>query len=783
MKRHRPIYQCFILVLFAILQLYISRAYAQHNPLIGAGNSYVNISKKTTGGFVQVGDTLEIRTNYFFGGTYNSANFAANGNQYRIWNIRYFDSVPQKTTMLTGAGDSLRLITNEGLTFRKYTLTAGDDAATYIASPPASQYQIRINIGANPSIPTVGSEGLLTNTAGASDARIGTYKPRLFGGLLITTAFRVVVTGSPGDTIVLGAGKLVYQKTSGGADTVITATPYKILISTSEASTLCGNALGNNLASEYGGTFDSGAVHNRVSGPIFTIPSYDYKPLYIGAQTSDGSYAIVNNTSPSASTNVNAKMQPSCASPSVTDSCAKRMHGGFWDIMGDHTGTNDANGNGPTPVGSMGGYMLMVNADVVTSEAYRQLVTGLCPDTYYEYSAWLKNICKRCGIDSNSSATYKIGVKPNLSFSIDGLDIYSTGELDSTGWVKKGFVFKTGPAQTTALISIRNNASGGGGNDWVIDDIAIGTCGPTMNLNFVPILLGCSSGTLVELADTVKYSYNPNYSWYKWQRSTDGGLTWGNPPIPTFGNATPTLVNGLYQYITNYPSFLATAADSGHRYRVVVANSLANLDDPDCSFTDGNYTLLRLIDCSTVLDAHLVAFNAKLKPDNTTQLNWIVSGEKDLKHYEIEKSSNGIHFTKVGMQYAGNANSFTEYYFDDAEKISRNTYFRIKMYNAAGLYKYSKTVVVNRVFSFQVSALVNPFKSVITADVILPEEGLLNITLYDNVGRIVGKEIKKANRGLNKITCSNWQGLARGLYYISFENNGMLIQRRLTKIN
>ncbi|HMO61273.1 MAG TPA: hypothetical protein PKC39_01045 [Ferruginibacter sp.] len=780
MKRHLPIYHRCILVLSGILLTTL--AIAQHNPLIGAGNSYVNISKKTTGGFVQVGDTLEIRTNYFFGGTYNSANYATNGNQYRIWNVRYFDSVPQKTTMLTGVNDSLRLITNEGLTFRKYTLAAGDDAATFVASPPASQYQIRINIGANPNIPTVGSEGLLTNSTGASDARIGTYKPRLFGGLLITTAFRVVVSGTPGDTIILGAGKLVFQKTSGGADTVITATPYKIFISTSEASTLCGNALGNNLASEFGGTFDSGIVHNRVSGPIFSIPSYDYKPLYIGAQTSDGTYAIVNNTSPSASTYVNAKMRPDCSSPTLLDSCTKRMHGGFWDIMGDHTGTNDANGNGPTPPGSLGGYMLMVNADVVTSEAYRQLVTGLCPDTYYEYSAWLKNICKRCGIDSNSTSTFQIGVKPNLSFSIDGLDIYSTGELDSTGWVKKGFVFKTGPAQTSALISIRNNASGGGGNDWVIDDIAIGTCGPTMNLNYVPVLLGCNSGTVIDLADTVKYSYNPNYSWYKWERSIDGGLTWSDPPTPTFGEATPTLVDGLYQYVTNYPVFLGTAADSGHRYRVVVANSFANLSNPDCSFTDGNYTFLRLIDCSSVLDAQLVSLSATLQQNNTTQLNWIVSGEKDIKLYEIEKSSNGIHFIKAGTIKARNSNGLTAYYFDDAEQIHRNTYFRIKVYKSNGLHTYSKTVVVNRVLNFQVNALVNPFKSVIAADVILPEDGILNITLYDNFGRTIGKQQQRVTRGLNKVTCNNFNGLAKGLYYISFEHKGIQIQRRITKL-
>ena len=55
--------------------------------------------------------------------------------------------------MLTGATDSLRLITNEGSTFRRYTLAGNDDAGTYTANPAAGQYQIRINIGSAPSLP------------------------------------------------------------------------------------------------------------------------------------------------------------------------------------------------------------------------------------------------------------------------------------------------------------------------------------------------------------------------------------------------------------------------------------------------------------------------------------------------------------------------------------------------------------------------------------------------------------------------------------------------------
>ena len=755
------------------------KSYAQHNPLLGAGNGYINITKKTNGGFVQVGDTLEIRTNYFFGKTYNSNN---------IYKVRYYDSIPLKTTLCTGGpNDYLRLISNEGVVLRNYTIAANDDQATYTASPGAGKYQIRINVGTGPGLPLASNPGDVTDNTGAGSVAIGTHRPRLFGGTLITTAFRVKVTGNPGDTIVLAAAKFIYKKTSTGADTVIKLNPFKILISSPGAPTLCNNALGNNLSSEYRGTFDSGTVMNRVAVPTFAIPSYDYKNnVSPTVSVSDGSYSIINNSSPLGSISVNSRFQPYCTTaPAVPllDSCRNRMHGGFWDIMGDHTGTNNAAGNPPAKPGVRGGYMLMVNADVVTSEAYRQLVTGLCPDTYYEFSAWVKNICKRCAIDTNSTNTYKPGVYPNLSFSINGLDIYSTGQLDTIGWQKKGFIFKTGPSQTSALLSIRNNASGGGGNDWVMDDLSIGTCGPIMKLNYVPIFLGCGYGTLANLSDTIKYSYNPNYSWYKWERSTDGGVTWSDPPIPTYGFATTYYSGGYYQYVTDYPQFVAFAADSGHRYRVVVANSFANLSNPSCYFTDGNSTFLKIINCGAILKADVFSFTGRLQNDNTARLGWTVGGEKNISKYEIEKSTDGVHFNTIGEVVAKTGSSLLEYNFNDNSSANGNSYYRLKMLSPEGLYQNSKIILLGRNYHFQVSSLLNPFSSVITTDIILPQDGFVKMIVIDSYGKITFSENRKMYKGLNKVTYRGLEHLSSGGYYILFDYNGMQVQKKMTKIN
>src|SRR5204863_1991161 len=224
-----------------------------------------------------------------------------------------------------------------------------------------------------------------------------------------------------------------------------------------------------------------------------------------------------------------------------------------------------------------------------------------------------KNICYKCSCDSNgvgaSSGTPgyipfapndSSGVQPNLAYDINGTDYYTTGNIayagvypttqaasDSTNiWVKRGFTYLTGAAQTSLTLTIRNNAPGGGGNDWAMDDISLATCLP--NMQYSPSLnpAVCELNP-IDINDTIR-SYFSNYTYYKWQRSTNGGTTWTDV-TGALGPASPTWNGSAYQYITTYTVLPAntTVANSGDQYRVVVATTLANLSNSSCLFTDG----------------------------------------------------------------------------------------------------------------------------------------------------------------------------------------------------
>ncbi len=129
--------------------------------------------------------------------------------------------------------------------------------------------------------------------------------------------------------------------------------------------------------------------------------------------------------------------------------------------------------------------MAVINSSYKTGITFLDTINNLCPNTYYQYSAWFRNICSTCACDSNGKGPGNVGyiptgpgdssgVHPNLTFNVNGYDYYTTGDMPYTGqWIQKGFTYLTGPTQTSMIIYVRNNAPGGGGNDWALDDISV----------------------------------------------------------------------------------------------------------------------------------------------------------------------------------------------------------------------------------------------------------------------------------------------------------------------
>ena len=720
---------------------------------VETGKSYTNISKGATGGTFEPGDTLEIRS---------AIAVSSKGTVNSIDDVRYNDSISNDFIYLP---NSLKIITNEGLTFRAYTDAANDDNGMY----NAAANNLRINLG-NTATNAIGT----TTTAATGGTIIYSDKPSFYGGVCIMVAsFKVRINPALafGTIITLPGGAFRYTQSTIKKTAAFTA--YKIAVFKNLGS--CNNFIGSNAIIENNGSFNSGTTQNRSNSGI--VPGYTFINFSSG-QPNDGFYGIANNTSATGATNSSVAIPNSSRVFSV------------WDIIGDHTGaSNLAAGNAPAAVGTNGGYMAVVNASYATSPAIQQNVTGLCTNTYYDFNAWFRNICSKCSCDSNGRGSsnpssgfngpYPPGVKPNLTYQLDGVDYYTTGDLPYTGlWAKKGFTYFTGLTQTAFTLTIRNNSPGGGGNDWAIDDVSLSTCEPNVDLNITPVLLGCA-GTQVDFKVTVN-CYFPNYTFFKWQKSIDGGTTWIDTGVA--GTGSPTLINGQWNYVAAYPSFIAQLADSGSRYRVVTATGADNLASSSCSYSNNKSTLLNIMNCAKLLQVQLTDFNGQLI-NKKSSLQWASSSEKNISHYEIEKSTDGKSYYKIGAVKGRNSNSTSMYRLVDEEEIIAAAYYRLKMIDMDGLFKYSEIILLsNKKAAFAVAEVSNPFHNSINIAYTLPNAGKVNFSIADMYGKAVYRQIIDGKKSLNNSKLDGLDALAPGMYAITIFYENLAITKRIIKL-
>lgn len=744
---------------------------------VAVGKSFINISKPN-GGTVSPGDVLEIRVSV------NVSNYGSN----LIFRTRYNDTIPTNLTYLAG---SLKLLTNESKLYAAYSDAAGDDFAMYDGATKT----VRFNLGRD----TVGvNTGAVSSTAIDSASggyyNSNTHRPRA-NGMLVLVTYRVTVNAAVAYNTIInyGSGAIRYrnQKASAGAIDY-TVNPNSLSFIIAQDYGLCSNATGLNYISAGNGNFSSGTALNGAS-PGGTVPGYTFTAIGTGAPQ-DGLYSVIKNLSPSQSTN------PFIARPESTST--NRVFG-VWDIIGDHTGAADPlAGNPPPASGANGGYMLAVNAAYQLSIANNQTISGLCENTFYEFSAWVRNVCKRCGADSLGNyasnlpvaASYiptaagdSSGVKPNLTFQIDGTDYYTTGNLDYIGtwgqWVKKGFVFKTNTGQTSLTISIKNNAPGGGGNDWVLDDISLATCLPSLQMTPSNSPTYCNNAS-VNLSVIVSTFYN-NYNYYQWERSTDGGSSWSSAPeLP--GTQTYSYVFNGTNYLDTValPTFIATSAVNGYKYRIRTSTSLANLSANSCSiYNSADIITVGINSGCAVLPAEVLNFNVQMK-DNHATLLWKAKQEMNLLSYIIERSSDGIHFAAAGSVAArGAGDNEAQYLFNDPAEVSGKVYYRLKLSGIEGSGKYSNVLSVssNQAKHFEVSNLVNPFDSKISFQLSADQNEQVELQLLDASGRPLTRKIISINKGVNAVVVDPPASLQRGSYLLRVISGSGVVNKVIQK--
>lgn len=251
------------------------------------------------------------------------------------------------------------------------------------------------------------------------------------------------------------------------------------------------------------------------------------------------------------------------SAPGYTYSNSSCPNDGFYTITGFSTGCFGGAWHTVAADHTGGGNYMLVNASFQPGDFFVKTVSNLCPNTTYEFSAWIMNV-----LISPS------GIKPDITFRIETpagtiLNQYSTGGINVTSsprWEQYGFYFTTTAGNTDVVIRMTNNAPGGQGNDLALDDIMFRPCGPVVTSEIQGVSLPVNVCVYDQQPYTFTGSLSPGFvnPVYQWQFSADSGRTWTDIPG----------ANGLTY--TRPPS-----AEGRFRYRLSVAES-GNAGIPSC---------------------------------------------------------------------------------------------------------------------------------------------------------------------------------------------------------
>ncbi len=217
-------------------------------------------------------------------------------------------------------------------------------------------------------------------------------------------------------------------------------------------------------------------------------------------------------------------------------------------------------GLGSDHTGDPNGYFMLVNASYQPSDFFVDQIEGLCPNTTYEFAAWILNILVPYACNGQ-------GEQPNITFTIETingaiLNSFNTGSIPSNSfaqWVQYGFYFKTPADVSEVVIRMTNNAPGGCGNDLALDDITFRPCGPQVtgyiNNNPADTVNVCEGNVST-------FTFNANISsgytdpTYQWQENNGSGWT-------DIAGANDTTFTKQFATAGNYQYRLAVA-DAGN---------------------------------------------------------------------------------------------------------------------------------------------------------------------------------------------------------------------------
>jgi hypothetical protein len=268
-------------------------------------------------------------------------------------------------------------------------------------------------------------------------------------------------------------------------------------------------------------------------------------------------------------------------------------------------------------------------------------------------------------------------------------------------------------------------------------------------------------------------------------------LTW------EFGPSTPTISEYDFEtvavhelghghqlgHVVSPGAIMHYAISNGSANRSLGANDLAGGNfvqaKSEIANVCGPGAMSAFTGCST-LPLDITSIKAYQK-NNGIQVAWTNQSESNVQHYEVEKSIDGYHFSRVAsVSPLANNNSSASYEWFDQQVSGKNNFYRIKARGFDATLKYSKIVLVNLTMSKDVfSVYPNPVKGknlIISINNL--EKGIYTIGLYNGAGQcVLSKTI--LHSGGSASESLNLPVVAAGFYQMRVQGNNQQFNHKM----
>ncbi|MEL6925011.1 MAG: T9SS type A sorting domain-containing protein, partial [Bacteroidota bacterium] len=174
----------------------------------------------------------------------------------------------------------------------------------------------------------------------------------------------------------------------------------------------------------------------------------------------------------------------------------------------------------------------------------------------------------------------------------------------------------------------------------------------------------------------------------------------------------------------------------------------------------------------------------QLQDNGTVALAWRSATEENVSHFEIEKRGDINEWRNIGrLEAVGWSVTTQQYAYVDAQPLSGNNYYRLKMVDQDESYEYSPIRAVEPSAADKTSIQIFPNPTADQLNLRLPHtttaDGDVSLQIFDQQGRLQLQAQRTVESGILSLSL---QRLAPGSYVIRLRRLGHTSVHRFVKL-